>query len=173
MKSTPKLRATPNKKPSGRPPFQYIPRSYEDVQQFSRQLRRGEAVDLAYCGDGKLLCEDLRADGRHKEADLIEYLIKRAKLPKRTAPKPEGSYAYVKHNLIRIMREEVKYRQRAGQPFHWGERKQYLNEVLAKMAGDGDLSQLSDAELETLVPDVLHALRQGPDNRPDRRKRPR
>ena len=62
------------------------------MEQFIRRGRRGEAVDLAYCGDGKLLCEDLRADGRHNEADLIEYLIKRAKLPKRTAQAAEGSY---------------------------------------------------------------------------------
>ena len=143
--------------------YQYRERSYEDVQRLRRRFQQHKAAQKAYRGDPGDVAAVLRAEGLDAFADLIEQQLKPSK---RRVPAPPGSFDEIKQQVIRIMRARSRRRK-----FAAGERSEYLDALLTRMAEEHDLECLSDAERERLRRDVLFD--KGPDNRPDRRKRPR
>jgi hypothetical protein len=131
----------------------------------SRHLRRHELNELAASverGDKRALAQAvglLRAEGLPAWAALI---ARGPKWLKRGAP-PLSPFEELKRCLVGHMR---RLRKRRGR-FSKGERTQALDDFMAKLAADGELDRLTDADRERLRAAVLADL-----DRAKHRRRP-
>lgn len=114
--------------------WKYQPQTLEQLERLLRPLRIIEAIQKAYNGNTRALCDELRSSGEDHEEALAEFIKRRSNGANKKPPNPEDLVAAIARGRLKGLRLR-----NGGKPLPRGTHDRVIRGVVAQLQEDGEV----------------------------------